>query len=129
MGTRYVARIDLLTRTGLCYARRDLEMTPGKPRIVQCAECGAFIHLGPINMGVAAFEDHREMRHTMESSNQGNFEGSASEDSDSDGEGQEEESDDDDRSPEGISSQDDDYEGDCSEGDTSDGEFDDGELF
>jgi hypothetical protein len=65
-GTRYVARIELLKRTNLCIARNDLGNTPGKPSIIQCKECGAIVHLGPIDMGVNAFAEHLAMRHTAE---------------------------------------------------------------
>ena len=81
-GTRYVARIELLKRTNLCIDRNDLSKTPGKPSIIQCGECGAIIHLGPIDMGINAFAEHLAWRHTAKECDDSDVEYSDNEDED-----------------------------------------------
>lgn len=62
-GTRYVARINFLERTGMCIARREMRLALGKPRFVECAICGVMLDLGTIDMGYEALYRHLIMRH------------------------------------------------------------------
>ncbi|KAJ3543447.1 hypothetical protein NMY22_g3133 [Coprinellus aureogranulatus] len=62
-GNRYISRVTCLKSTGVCIEWKDVVPSRGKPRVVECAKCGAVIDLGPISIGIRAYLEHVEARH------------------------------------------------------------------